>query len=187
MNAPKPIDVESLKKVYLFASLTPAELKFLGGSIKRKQLFANEVVFREGDAATSLYIIESGNLRVVKTNPNGGDPIVLNYMGHGNVFGEIRYVAGGKRTASVMSLDQSFVLEITYDDLERMTQLNPQFGTKLFKSMAVFLAQKLKNTTDEMAGHKPEVKVATRKRNGDGGGQSGAGAGSSGEAVIELE
>ena len=158
-----PINEEALRRVYLFASLTPQEIKFLTTVVKRREIRAGAVVFREGDPAISLFIVESGQLKVVKTNPNGGEPIVLTTLGTGTLFGEIPFVAGGNRTANIMSQEYGTVLEITYDELERLIQLNPQFGVKLYKSLATYMANALKRTTEEIAGPKPQVRAAGQR------------------------
>lgn len=157
-----PINEESLRRVYLFASLTPQEIKFLTTVVKRREVRSGAVVFREGDPAVSLFIVETGQLRVVKTNPSGGDPIVLTSLGTGTLFGEIPFVAGGARTANIMSQEFATVLEISYDELERLIQLNPQFGVKLYKSLANYMANALKRTTEEIAGPKPQVRAGQR-------------------------
>lgn len=159
---------EFLKRVYLFSALSDKELQFLAGVIKRKEVRTQGVLFRDGDPAVSLFIVEKGSLQVVKQNPNGGEPLVLTTLASGTLFGEIPFVAGGSRTANVMAMDHASVIEITYDDMERLTQLNPIFGVKLYKALAGYLANHLKRTTAEAAGIKPEVKVAQR-RSGAGG------------------
>lgn len=161
-------NIEALKRVYLFATLTPQELKFLAGVVKRREFRSGHTVFREGDPAVSLFFVESGSVKVVKANPHGGDPIILSTLSAGTLFGEIPFVAGGARTANVMCTEVASTFEITYDELERLSQLNPQFGVKLYKALASYLAKCLKQTTQEMAGPKPLVKAAAARTGNTG-------------------
>ncbi len=183
--------LEALKRVYLFSSLTPQELNFLAAVVKKKDVLQGAVLFRDGDPAVSLYVVEKGTLQVVKQNPNGGDTTVLTALEVGTLFGEIPFVAGGTRTANVMASEQqASVIEITYDELERLAQVNPTFGVKLYKAMAAYLANHLKRTTAEVAGGKPEVRVANRRATGGsvaGGAAGGPKVVSSGEIIIEVD
>lgn len=65
-----------------------------------RELEAGEAVFRQGDAADRVYIIEDGRLVVVREHANGSET-TLAELGSGDVFGEMGPFFGLPRTATV--------------------------------------------------------------------------------------
>lgn len=141
------MEIDSLKRVYLFESLTPQELKYLAGLVRRRDVAQGEVLFKDGQVAVSLFIVEKGSLRVLKSAGPTAPPSVIASIPTGALFGEIPFVAGGNRTAEVVGQEPTTILEISYDELERLTQLNPAFGVKLYKALAAYLARNVAQMT----------------------------------------
>ncbi len=82
-----------------------------------------EKVVEEGDSGDSLYLIESGRARV--TSHLLGREVELAVLGEGDVFGEVSFLTGRPRTASVIALGQLRVYEIGRMDIEGIIEKNP--------------------------------------------------------------
>lgn len=79
---------------------------------------AGENYFREGDEASSMYILEKGKVGVFKETP--GEPIQLRTLNHGDCFGEMALMDFMPRSASVLALEDSRAMEIRSATLHRI-------------------------------------------------------------------
>ncbi len=90
----------------------------LGGTeFRRVRVRRGKHVVREGERGDSAYIVESGKLRVYKRI--GDEERTLRIMGRGEVFGETAILAESARTASVVAVEDCWLVVITRQTLER--------------------------------------------------------------------
>src|SRR3954463_112743 len=71
-------------------------------SAYRIELLPGEVLFREGDAPTTAFLIESGSLRI--TAQRNGAPVVLSDLGAGALVGEMAVLDDSPRSATATAL-----------------------------------------------------------------------------------
>ena len=71
-------------------------------SAYRIELDAGEVLFREGDAPSTAFLIESGSLRI--TAQRNGSPVVLSDLGAGALVGEMAVLDDSPRSATATAL-----------------------------------------------------------------------------------
>jgi CRP/FNR family transcriptional regulator, cyclic AMP receptor protein len=95
-------------------------------------------LFRESDRSRDLYIIQSGQIRVFKSE--GGIDIELDLAGPGAVVGEISAIDGGTRSASVVALTNVEAICIPFVEFERVTGRLPDW----FQKIAKILVQRLR-------------------------------------------
>jgi CRP-like cAMP-binding protein len=96
--------VELLAAVPLFAGLAPEELSDLARVSQPFQRLPGEYLFRQGDAADSLYAVESGRLESLARLP-GDRELSLGAIEAGEVIGELALLTGGTRTATVRAVE----------------------------------------------------------------------------------
>lgn len=90
----------------------------------RTELAAGEIVFREGDAPTMAYLIESGVIQIVTTA--GGAPRELGRLGAGDLLGEMAVIDAAPRTATALALTECVLLPVARDQLhERIDSADP--------------------------------------------------------------
>jgi CRP-like cAMP-binding protein len=80
---------------------------------RRRRYARGEAVFREGDLADSLYLIDSG-ICAVQVSAPGGERLTLNVLTAGGFFGELALLQSGdsRRTATVLALVPTETLSI---------------------------------------------------------------------------
>src|SRR5262249_39079319 len=104
----------------------------LASSVEERRLSANEVLFTEGDAAESLFVVVEGRLQV---SLHGAEGLVLRELGPGALVGEIALLAGGKRSATVSAAEPSVVLGVTQERLETLRKANPAISDALTRAL----------------------------------------------------
>ena len=69
--------------------------------ISRSHLIAGDYVFRKGDPSNNFYIIEEGEVEVLKNSGEEGEETVTARLGKGDFFGEMALLEHRKRSSSV--------------------------------------------------------------------------------------
>lgn len=129
-------------------------------------LSPSEILFNDGDTASSLYIIQKGQLRLFK--PKGKGYVEIAILRAGEVIGEMAYFDeenGRKRSCSAEAMIQSEVIEIGFTAFSKtMENLNPWF-----KTIINTLAQRLRATNTkvkELESNSTSVNYTTGKHSG---------------------
>jgi CRP/FNR family cyclic AMP-dependent transcriptional regulator len=89
----------------------------------------NAIIINEGDETDSLYVLLSGRVKVFVSDEEGKE-VVLSTAREGNYFGEM-VLDGGKRSASVMTLEPTRCFVIPMGDVDGLLECNPQFARHL--------------------------------------------------------
>jgi CRP/FNR family transcriptional regulator, cyclic AMP receptor protein len=93
--------------------------------MKRERAAAGEVLFREGDTADKMYLIQRGRVRLL-----GIDKVLES----GDVMGEIGVLSAAQsRTATAVCEDDVEVMTITRDQVAQLYYQNPDFGFYLLR------------------------------------------------------
>lgn len=107
-----------LQSLPFFAKMPPEALAALEPQIERRDLPAGVIVIREGEAATSMFFLASGSVRVVR----GNDEELVHTIVAPTLFGEMALVASTPRLASVVTNEACTVFEITRDAVFAIAQ-----------------------------------------------------------------
>ena len=116
--------MESLKKVYLFASLDEEERRLIAGQLFEMNFANNELIIREGDTDDSFFIIQQGEVEVFIT-PIQSQKKVLTTLKAGDFFGEIALLTGEKRTASVRAITEVKVYQLKKENFKEVLETRP--------------------------------------------------------------
>ena len=76
-----------------------------------------QIIFRDDSSGDWVYIILSGSVEISKTI--GGKKFVLEILKEGDIFGELGFIGGIKRTATAMAVGETTVGIIDRDSLDR--------------------------------------------------------------------
>ena len=100
---------------------------------------AGEFLFKAGDQAENLYIVQSGSVEML--NENTG--VSFATLGEGESFGEQAILAGGIRGASVKAKEDVVCLVITAEALKSLLAKQAPMMTPVFE--ALLLQQSMHN------------------------------------------
>jgi CRP-like cAMP-binding protein len=104
---------EGLARAELFAhTLSPAQLDGLASRCRAVQFAQGAALIRQGDAASTMFIILEGAACVLMQLAGAADQEVA-VLATGDIVGEMSLMTGAPRTATVKALTAMRVLEIT--------------------------------------------------------------------------
>ena len=81
-----------------------------------KKFVSGDVICRRGDQGDSVLVVLSGTLKIKNTTLDGRE-VGLNFLGVGDIAGEIAVLDGGERTADIVALDETEVFAIHRRDV----------------------------------------------------------------------
>jgi CRP/FNR family transcriptional regulator, cyclic AMP receptor protein len=135
-----------LGSVPVFAELPAEDLEQIAEVSVPRRFGAGEVVFREGDASNTCYIVRSGHARAVREHADGR-ALTLATFGPGDIFGELAMFDDERRSATVEAIEPLAALAITGGDMRRLMERRPQLAIAL----AAALSRRLRATNERLA------------------------------------
>lgn len=121
---------EALNRVDLFRPLTPEERERLVEGACERRYASGEIIVREGERTSSMFLLESGRAGVT-IHGAAGDSRKLAVLEPGAAFGEISLLTGEPRTATVRALTESALIEIDKETLGPILESNPALCEEL--------------------------------------------------------
>jgi len=120
----------------------------------------DDVIIAEGDEASRIFILLSGEVAVMK----GGDQLVTMNQS-GDIFGELAALEDETRSASVVSVNDSFCLAVDQKFLQHVLPKkdNAPFYAALYEFIAKLTTKRLKATSAYLA----EIDLELRQMKAD--------------------
>ncbi|HMN85126.1 MAG TPA: cyclic nucleotide-binding domain-containing protein, partial [Bauldia sp.] len=122
-------DISLLSRVPLFSELSTEQLRLLAFSAVRLELPAGQVLFREGQPASSGYVVSFGALELT-TGKDARKPAVVTCE-VGSLIGEIALFIETRRPATATAVVSSEVLEVDRKLVTRMLNEYPHVALRL--------------------------------------------------------
>jgi len=123
---------QTLTKAPIFSSLTEGELEFLAKRTVLRRYSTGEMVFSEGEPCLGLYVVESGQVRIFKSSPEGREH-VLSIDGPGSSIAELPVFDGGAYPASAIAIEDATLLFVRKQDFQALCLAHPQVGLKVLR------------------------------------------------------
>ena len=127
-------DPKILRGMSFFDDLNDNELAVIAGSLEKQEYKTGDVVFKENEDGDSLYVIRKGEVKACKTAPDG-ELLTLVLMKDGDIFGEMSFLDGRARTATIVAMTDLETYVITKADFEKLVDDNPRLIYKVLKSL----------------------------------------------------
>jgi small-conductance mechanosensitive channel len=126
--------IERLSAVDIFAPLSADETAILAHAAVRHVFAPGETVIRAGDPGSSMFVVHNGRVSVQISE--NGRPRSVATLNEGDFFGEMALFTGEPRTANVVALEETEVLEIGHEAMKRVFDTNPDLVESLSHIMA---------------------------------------------------
>ena len=135
-----------LGNIPLFSGLSDEDLHTIERHAVPKSYRKSTVLIEKGDETTSLYVIVSGKVKVFVADDTGKE-IVLNTQEAGEHFGELALLGDTRRTASVMTVEDSKFLVITKKSFLQCLSSHPNIALNLIRA----LVERVRALTDNVS------------------------------------
>ncbi len=137
-----------LRRFRVFRHFSDAQLVQLA-QIGRRETFAHAAVLgREGHEERDVCIVTAGRLQESRHTPIGTQ--LLAQPGLGELVGEISYLDGRPRHATVVGVDAGTVLRLPAAELDQLVRGNRELGVALLWSFWHSLAAKIRSANGAM-------------------------------------
>jgi CRP/FNR family transcriptional regulator/CRP/FNR family cyclic AMP-dependent transcriptional regulator len=140
---PPAVDViQLLAKARLFEGVTAAELETLRGAVRMRSFGKDSHVFREGDPGSHLYLIKSGQVKILRVAAGGGE-IVFAVVGAGEIFGELSlFEPDGERSADAVALEPTECALLARDPVLAFLLEHPLLLLRMLTSLVGYIQRK---------------------------------------------
>jgi CRP/FNR family transcriptional regulator len=138
--------VELLGRVPAFSTLEVADLARIADVAVPRDFEPGQAVFREGDSSDTCYIVREGQLRAIRSHPDGRT-ITLATFGSGDIFGELAMFEDERRSATVEAIEQTSVVGVLGPDMRRLMGEHPAIAARL----VIALGRRLREMNERLS------------------------------------
>ena len=125
----------TLKAVPFFTQLSDRELDVVRSVAVEKNYPRSAVVLTEGEMGDSLYMIQTGKVKVFIGDEDGRE-IILKILSPGDFFGEMSMIDKQPRSASVTTLEASTFHILSHSAFEKCVEQAPRIGNMVMRVLA---------------------------------------------------
>lgn len=126
--------LRTLQQIPLFAELDDASMRQLADRCVVRAAGTGHVLFTTGDECRGLYMIESGRVRIYRTNPDGREQ-VLHVEGPGRTVAELPLFDGGPYPASAVTMEDSRLIFLPRAAFEYLYRTHPDFAQAIIRAL----------------------------------------------------
>ncbi len=121
----KTVHAKSLRNSMLFKDVSEAILQTVAASCQPMELEAEETLFHQDDAADAMYILESGQVHIIRSYPDGAEVILATESPY-YVIGELSMLANQPRTGSVVAVSDCELIKLSRSAFEEACDSMPE-------------------------------------------------------------
>lgn len=130
--------------------------------IPRERYKRGERIFNEGDLGDKAYLIESGQVAIVKQSPQG--PVIVATIGVRAIFGEMALIDGSRRMATVVAAEDTTCIVINARQMTQKLSAMHQTLRFAFENMVDYVRNTLPFDARKKTGQTTETPQDSRIR-----------------------
>ncbi|MBK7261469.1 MAG: cyclic nucleotide-binding domain-containing protein [Rubrivivax sp.] len=138
--------IEWLQGMPIFGALRDDTLEFLLGMTRQVAVPSQACFFREGDAASSLFVLQAGRASVLKGWQ--GREVLLRHLHAGDCFGEMAMIDFMPRSASVRADQDCQALAFESEDLYRLCKHDVEQFALMQMNLGREISRRLRDTDE---------------------------------------
>jgi CRP-like cAMP-binding protein len=152
-----------LKKAPFFTNLGDEATDFILARLKFKRFEAGTTICKVGDPGSEMYIIRTGEVKVLASPENSAEETVIARMGGGDHFGEMSLLTGEPRSASVVTTVPSDMYVLNKVDFDVIVERFPSITL----SMWTITSRRLRATLQQALSAASEERLYRKRGEGD--------------------
>jgi CRP/FNR family cyclic AMP-dependent transcriptional regulator len=125
---------EILKKVPLFSELDRLELSHLAEAAFQRTYLKGSFILLEKEKGSTLSIITKGKVKVTVTGEEGKE-VILAVLSEGDFFGDLALLDGKPRSASVVAMEETELLNLGRRDFLDELEKNPKLALTILRTL----------------------------------------------------
>ena len=111
---------------------------------------SGEIIISEGEIQPCIFAVIQGTVNVIVKEKSGKEVFICS-IGEGDVFGEAGIFLKVKRTAKVISTENTVILRVNRDKMLGFIKKHKDSGIKIFMLIIYSLLRKLREVNQEIA------------------------------------
>lgn len=123
-----------LREVPIFTELNDEDLVLIMQMTVRRAYPKNTMIVIEEDRGDTLYIIESGSVKITRLDEEGRE-VILAILGSAEFFGEMALLDGQGRSANVMAIEDTVLFTLHRRDFLDVLERFPSISIQLLREM----------------------------------------------------
>ena len=137
--------VPLLKKADILNGLSDSQLEKVAELCREQTCNADDIIFKEDDKSSELYLIQDGLVEITLSVPEPGTEKGIVTLGNGQIFGEMALLDEGPRTASARCIADGTRLWVAKRaDFISLCEKDTGIGFIVMKNIAADLSFKLR-------------------------------------------
>ena len=154
-----PDEPDSARRVQIqsaFNGLDEATLATLRRHAETRTYPADCVLVHEGELEDRMYVVTSGRL-VITQAIGPSDDRILGFREPGSYFGEMALVTDQRRSASVRTVVETEVMEVTKETFDLVFRSSPQFARSLLRTVILNIREADRAAIVDLKGQQEEL------------------------------
>jgi CRP-like cAMP-binding protein len=140
---------DPFERLALFRDMTPAQLARLRAMFNACDCYGDTALFDQGDPATFLYVVISGQV-TIRYKPDDGSEITVAHVKPGGVVGWSAILGNRSYTSGAYCVGYTQMLRGSGQDLRDLCKEQPETGILVLERLAEIVAERLHHTQEQV-------------------------------------
>lgn len=124
-----------LRDNMLFAGLSMEVFKHICWAANKQQMRKGQILFQQGEAADTIYVIKDGRFKVLRMTADGNETI-LQIVGPGEMLGETAlFRPNAMQVATAVALEEAKVCSINRATFESVIKKEPALALEIIRNL----------------------------------------------------
>lgn len=143
-----------------FQGLDSQALLMLRKVAVKRDYRANTVLVREGEPSDTFCLITRGRVAITRRIDGTDEDFVLGFLGPGQYFGEMAVITDVPRTATITTLADTTVLEISKEHFERIFRSSPSLARSILHTLIGIIRETDRRAIEDLEKRYQELAAA---------------------------
>lgn len=127
--------LDVLRRVPLLSTLGEEDLAAFAGLLRERRYPKGSMILAQGDPGEALYLLAAGQVKVVLIHEDGRE-VILSVLGVGAFFGEMALLDQEPRSAHVVAMTDSLLLQLRREDFQARLRSGPEVAIALLRELS---------------------------------------------------
>ena len=140
--------IEALQRMPIFGGLRKDMLELLVGAAAVTNVPRDHYFFRENDQATAMFVVESGEVSILKSW--NGTEYEIGRLGPGDCFGEMALIDLFPRSASVRAVQDCTAITLSMESVHRLYEKDVEQFALILMNIGRELSRRLRSADERL-------------------------------------